>query len=109
MNSEPVDAVARDLLRECLTVGRTDGAAVDPVEADEYDLSVMPRYGTSMYYDVMADRATEYDALHGAVLRAGARHGIETPVTRVVHALLAGREAETTPPSRSESDRFGPQ
>ena len=106
--TEPVDVVARALLRECLTVARADGADVDPAEADEFDLSVLPRYGTSMYYDVMADRATEFDALHGAVLRAGARHGIDTPVTRVVHALLAGREAVTTPPSKSEADRFGP-
>jgi 2-dehydropantoate 2-reductase len=108
LGTRPVDRVARDLLRECLTVGRAEGGDVDPAEADQYDLSVLPDYGTSMYYDVMADRSTEFDALHGAVLRAGARHGIETPVTTVVHALLAGREAETTPPSRSHADRFGP-
>ena len=106
--TEPVDVVARGLLRECLTVAQADGANVTPMEADDFDLTVLPQYGTSMYYDVMADRATEYDALHGAVLRAGARHGIDTPVTRVVHALLAGREAATTPPSRSDADRFGP-
>lgn len=108
LGTHPVDEVARDLLRECLTVGRAEGADVDPAEADEYDLAVLPEYGTSMYYDVMADRATEFDALHGAVLRAAARQGIDTPVTRVVHALLAGREVSTTPPSRSDADRFGP-
>ena len=106
--TEPVDVVARGLLRECLTVARAGGVDVDPAEADEFDLTVLPQYGTSMYYDIMADRATEFDALHGAVLRAGARYGIDTPVTRVVHALLAGREAVTTPPSRSKADRFGP-
>ncbi|MDX2380682.1 MAG: 2-dehydropantoate 2-reductase [Acidimicrobiia bacterium] len=108
LGTHPVDDVARALLRECLTVARADGVEVDPSEADEYDLSVMPRYGTSMYQDVMADRPTEYEALHGAVLRAGERYGIDTPVTRVVYALLAGREAVTAPPSRSNADRFGP-
>ena len=106
--TEPVDVVARELLRECLTVARAGGVDVDPAEADEFDLTVLPQYGTSMYYDVMADRATEFDALHGAVLRAGARYKIDTPVTRVVYALLAGREAVTTPPSQSKADQFGP-
>lgn len=108
--TEPVDAVVRDLLRECLTVGRADGAAVDPAEADTFDLSVFPPYGTSMYYDAMADRPTEYDELYGAVLRAGARLGIETPVTRIVHALLAAREAEPeTTDVVSGPGGFGPE
>lgn len=89
----PVDAIARDLLRECWTVGRAVGADVAPADADAFDLSLLPAQGTSMYYDVLAGRRTEFDALHGAVLRFGAGHGIATPVTAVVHALLAGREA----------------
>ena len=89
----PVDAIAHDLLRECWTVGRAEGAEVGPADADAFDLSLLPAQGTSMYYDVMAERPTEFDALHGAVLRTGAAHGIATPVTAVVHALLAGREA----------------
>ena len=96
--TEPVGQIARDLLRECLTVGRAEGARVDPAEADEFDMSVFPEQGTSMYYDVVNERPTEYDELHGAVLRIGARHGIDTPVTRVVHALLAGREADPSTP-----------
>ena len=106
--TEPVDTVARELLRECLTVAAAAGAPIDPFEADDFDLSVLPQYGTSMYYDVLADRPTEFDALHGAVLRTGTRHGIDTPVTRVVHALLAGREAVPTAPNRADADRFGP-
>jgi 2-dehydropantoate 2-reductase len=45
---------------------------------------------TSMYYDRMAGRPTEHDALYGAVVRAGARHGIPTPFAETVAALLAG-------------------
>ncbi len=105
LGSEPVGSIARDLYRECLRVGRAEGAEVSEAEADAFDLTVFPAYGTSMYYDAMADRPTEYDALYGAVLRAAGRHGIETPVTRVVHALLAGREAHPPPPA---ADTFGP-
>ena len=94
LGTRPVDAIARDLYRECLTVGRADGADVDPVVANSIEFGVYPDQGTSMYYDVLADRPTEYDEVHGAALRAAARHDIDLPVTRVVHALLAAREAE---------------
>ncbi len=103
LGTRPVDAIARDLYRECLTVGRADGADVDPVDANRIDFGVYPDQGTSMYYDVMADRSTEYDELHGAALRAAARHAIDLPVTRVVHALLAAREAEA-PSSDAQPD-----
>ena len=106
LGTEPVNAVARELYRECLRVGRAEGANVSEAEADAFDLSVFPAYGTSMYYDVMADRSTEYDELYGAVLRHGARHGVDTPVTKIVHALLAGREAETQP---TAGEAFGPR
>ena len=89
----PLESIARDLVRECWTVGRAEGARLGPEDADAFDFSLLPAQGTSMYYDVMAGRPTEFDALHGAVLRIGARHGVATPVTEVVHALLAGREA----------------
>ncbi len=105
LGTEPVGSVARDLLRECLRVGAAAGAPVDEAEADAFDLGVFPDYGTSMYYDVMADRPTEYDELYGAVMRFGARHGVDTPVTRVVHALLAGREADPVP---ADVDPHGP-
>jgi 2-dehydropantoate 2-reductase len=105
VGTDPVGEISRDLYRECLRVGRAEGADVTEAEADAFDLTVFPDYGTSMYYDAMADRPTEYDEIYGAVLRIGARHGVATPVTRVVHALLAGREAPPPPPA---DDTFGP-
>ncbi len=105
VGTEPVGSISRDLYRECLRVGRAEGAEVTEADADSFDLTVFPDYGTSMYYDAMAGRPTEYDEIYGAVLRVGARHGIATPVTRVVHALLAGREASPPPPA---DETFGP-
>ena len=56
--------------------------------------------GSSMLFDRLAGRALEHDALYGAAARAGHRHGIPTPTTDAVGALLAavsealgGREA----------------
>ena len=42
-----------------------------------------------MLYDRLAGRALEYDAIYGAVVRAGARHQIATPLHMAMAALLA--------------------
>ena len=47
-----------------------------------------PELGTSMYFDRMAGRSFEVEALTGAVVAAGARHGIATPLNGVFLTLL---------------------
>ena len=41
-----------------------------------------------MYFDRLAGRTLEVEALTGAVVAAGARHGIATPLNRALLALL---------------------
>jgi 2-dehydropantoate 2-reductase len=88
-----VARLAERLLDECWTVARAVGASLstDDVTQVMEGVARMPVDGaTSMYYDRMAGRPTEHDALYGAVVRAGARHGIPTPFAETVAALLAG-------------------
>ncbi|WP_142055155.1 ketopantoate reductase C-terminal domain-containing protein [Pseudonocardia kunmingensis] len=70
------------------------GAALDPADAAAVVglLADQDAAGTSMPYDRRAGRATEHDALYGAVLRVAARHGVPTPTTRTIAALLAAGE-----------------
>ena len=91
-----VAQLAERLLDECWTVARAVGASLstDDVTRVMDGVARMPVEGaTSMYYDRMAGRPTEHDALYGAVVRAGARHGIPTPFAETVAALLAGGDA----------------
>jgi 2-dehydropantoate 2-reductase len=44
--------------------------------------------GTSMYFDRLANRPLEIEALNGAIVAAGERHGIATPLNRALLALL---------------------
>ena len=44
--------------------------------------------GTSMYFDRLAGRSLEHEALTGAIVLAGERHGIATPLNRALLALL---------------------
>ena len=83
--------IARDLLTECWTLGRLEGADLDIDGIPQVLAGMAKGVGgrTSMLQDREAGRPTEHDAIHGAVLRKGARHGVETPTTRIVHDLLA--------------------
>ena len=86
-----VGAIGRQLLIECWTVGRAAGADLDLETVDRTIEGMARNVGgrTSMLQDREAGRPTEHDAIHGAILRAGERHGVPTPVTRIVHDLLA--------------------
>ena len=86
-----VAEVARALIRECVAVGRAEGARLDERLVDEIVTSMVespPEVGTSMLTDRRAGQLLEADARNGAVVRIGARHGIETPLNRAMTALL---------------------
>jgi hypothetical protein len=76
---------------EAKPVARADGARVADDEAARA-LSTLADYsgklGTSMYFDRLAGRTLEVEALTGAVVAAGARHRIATPLNRALLALL---------------------
>ncbi len=91
MQRPDVAQVARDLIRECLVVGRADGAVLDEGLVEEIVTSMLlspAEAGTSMLTDRRAGRLLEADARNGAVARIGARHGIATPLNRALTALL---------------------
>ena len=76
-------------VREGAAVARAEGADIEPaVVFGEFEV-LHDAFSTSMQRDVAAGREPELDAIAGAVLRAGARHGIACPAI----ASLAGRIA----------------
>ncbi len=86
-------------LAEGAAVAAADGASVDPV-ATRAELDAMP-YGStsSLQRDVRARRETELDAIAGAVLRAGERHGVPTPETAWLRDAVATRVAGSAAPA----------
>ncbi len=83
--------IGRELLTECWTIGRLAGADLDldAIPKLVAGMAKNPGGRTSMLHDREAGRPTEHDAIHGAVLRKGVEHGVPTPVTRIVHDLIA--------------------
>ena len=86
-----VQALCLDILAESIAVGRADGAHLAPDEAQRIMTQLLgysPELGTSMYFDRLAGRPLEVDALTGAIVAAGERHGIATPLNRALLTLL---------------------
>ncbi|MEO5774309.1 MAG: 2-dehydropantoate 2-reductase [Sphingomicrobium sp.] len=82
----------RNLIRECIAVGRAEGAQLDDEIAEtvvRHYRSSQPDSINSIHADRRAGRRTEWDARNGVVSRLGRRHGIATPVSDTVCALLA--------------------
>jgi 2-dehydropantoate 2-reductase len=100
MRRPDLAAVGHALVLECIAVARAEGAYIDDSYADLLlaGIAQMPAgAGTSMLYDRLAHRPMEQDAKYGAVLRAGERHGIATPLHATFAALLTAiSEASTT-------------
>lgn len=85
-------------IEEACAVGRAEGAAdVDPQTAlTELELA-HPTLGSSMQRDIAAGRPPELDAIPGAVLRAGARHGLACPTIERLVGLIAARAGVSAP------------
>jgi 2-dehydropantoate 2-reductase len=87
---DDVKALCLAILEEATAVGRADGAklaADEPAQLLATLLTYPPDAGTSMYFDRLAGRPLEIDALTGAVVAAGERHGMPTPLNRMLLTL----------------------
>ena len=96
LHEPDVAELCRGLVRECAAVGRAEGAklADDVAERSIERLKdAHPEATTSMLADRRAGCRIEADAMTGAVVRIGARHGIPTPLNAAVDALLSSINA----------------
>ena len=86
-----VQALCRAVLDEAVAVARAEGAQLAPDETTrtmDLLLTFPPDAGTSMYFDRLAGRPLEAEALTGAIVKAGERHGIATPFNAALLTLL---------------------
>ena len=86
-----IQALCLVVLEEAIAVGRAEGAQLAADEAArtlETLFTFSGELGTSMYFDRLANRPLEHEALTGAIVAAGERHGIATPLNRALLALL---------------------
>jgi 2-dehydropantoate 2-reductase len=86
-----VRALCVDIVTEAVAVARAEGAKLAPDEAETAIAMLFtfpPEAGTSMYFDRLAGRPLEHEAKTGAIVAAGKRHGIPTPINSALLPLL---------------------
>ncbi len=79
-----------EAMEEALAVGMAKGINLSdnlPMESLEW-IDSLPEFHVSMHGDFEAGRATELDALSGAVIRLGKQVGVKTPVHEFLYSVL---------------------
>jgi len=91
LRRDDVRALCLAVLDEAVAVARRDGAHLAPDEATRTMATLLtypPEAGTSMYFDRLAGRTLEVDPLIGAIVAAGERLSVATPLNRAMLTLL---------------------
>jgi 2-dehydropantoate 2-reductase len=88
-------------IEEGCAVAQAEGAVLAPAEALGELTEAHATLGSSMQRDIAAGRPPELDAIPGAVLRAGARHGIACPTIERLVDTIAARAGVPVPTYRS--------
>jgi 2-dehydropantoate 2-reductase len=86
-----------------VAVARAEGANLaddEPARAMATLFTFSGELGTSMYFDRLAGRRLEVEALTGAIVAAGARHGIATPLNTTLLTLLRAIDDAAGQPSK---------
>ena len=93
---ESIAALAREMIRETITVGRVEGAVIEDAYVEaliEGFRKAAPDGINSLHADRAAGRPMEVDARNGAIVRFGKKHGIATPLNEMASTLLAAHAA----------------
>jgi 2-dehydropantoate 2-reductase len=91
VRDEALAWVALEMARECVAVGRAEGAQLDDSTAQRVAddiLREMEDRANSMLADRLAGRPMEIETRNGVIVRLGEKHGIATPLNRMAVALL---------------------
>ncbi|HEY1457431.1 MAG TPA: 2-dehydropantoate 2-reductase [Solirubrobacteraceae bacterium] len=91
------------VIQEGCAVALAEGASIDSEEPIAELSQAHATLGSSMQRDIAAGRTPELDAIPGAVLRAGARHGIPCPTTERLAAVIAKRAGVKAPDPEAPS------
>lgn len=84
-------------IEEGCAVALAEGAFIDSSDPLGELGAAHATLGSSMQRDIAAGRTPELDAIPGAVLRAGARHGVECPTIERLVAMIAARAGVPLP------------
>ena len=89
--------LVRRLVAEAAAVMRAEGIPAPPRDPLDFVRAVAEATRadrSSMLEDVLAGRRTEIDAINGAIVRLGERHGVDVTANRIVTTLIHQRSKQ---------------
>ena len=93
---EEMRALMRGLLAEVAAVAKAEGIRLDEAERWQAITSLLDRAvgaRASMLQDVEANRQTEIDVINGAIVEAGKRHSVATPLNDAMVWMVKSLQA----------------
>lgn len=92
-----LETIVRGVVEECAAVGRAEGADI-PEEFVEQTIETSRKMaegssGGSLHADRLAGHPMEVDARNGVIVRLGHKHGIPTPMNKILVTLLTASGA----------------
>jgi 2-dehydropantoate 2-reductase len=91
LRRDDIQLLGHAILEEAIAVARADGAKLAGDEAQRTFATLFTfsgELGTSMYFDRLAGRPVEIEALTGAIVEKAKRYGIATPLNSALLTLL---------------------
>ncbi len=91
-----LEATAYRAIDEALAVAKAENIELDPDGAREVFHQITsgtPGNKSSLCVDVVNERPSEVDYIYGAVIKLGAKHGIDTPVLQTISAVIKGLQS----------------
>ena len=101
--SVAIQSLARQILKECIQVGRANGAALgdEVIETQMHAyMAAAPDEGNSMLFDQIEGRPTEWEARNNVICRKGRLYGIATPISDALVPLLKALSDANSPRAR---------
>jgi len=95
---EDVKMLCFTVLKEAIAVAQAAGVRLTQEDAEQTMstlLNYSPELGTSMYFDRLANRPLEIEALTGSIVALGEKYGIPTPVNSTMLILLRAAKSES--------------
>ena len=90
----PTGVLFEALIEEGEAVAKAMGVELhgDPRDLVAKGANAPGEHKASMLQDVLSQRATEVDFMNGAIVKAGEKYGVPTPLNRAMWALIRGLE-----------------
>lgn len=103
LSNEKCMTFALEVMNETATVAKACGVKNSDLLVDETLKNLhkmIPEGKTSMLQDIEAGRKTEVEMFAGVIIDLGKKHGIETPLNKILKTLIEIKEKKNTFPVR---------